>query len=72
MKCFPMNAFSLALKDFFNKIIKVDNPKQNKTKFLFASMLSGGLAGACTISLVYPLDFARTRLSTDIVSGGKR
>jgi len=35
-------------------------------------MLSGGLAGACTISLVYPLDFVRTRLSTDCVSGGQR
>jgi len=41
-------------------------------KYLFASMLSGGLAGACTITLVFPLDFARTRLSTDVVSGGKR
>lgn len=35
-------------------------------------MLSGGLAGACTISLVFPLDFARTKLSTDVLSGGKR
>lgn len=37
-----------------------------------ASMLAGGLAGGCTISMVYPLDFARTKLSTDVLSGGKR
>ncbi len=35
-------------------------------------MLSGGLAGGCTISIVFPLDFARTKLSTDMLSGGKR
>ncbi len=67
-----MNAFSLALKDVFKKVIKVKNPKQNKFKYLMASMLSGGLAGGCTISIVFPLDFARTKLSTDMLSKGKR
>lgn len=67
MKVFPMNAFSLALKDLFSKVIKVKNPKQNKTKFLLASMLSGGLAGGCTVSVVFPLDFVRTKLSTDML-----
>merc|ERR1712072_303283 len=71
-KIFPMNAFSLALKDFFGRIIKVRNPEQNKAKFLASQMLSGGLAGACTITMVFPLDFARTKLSTDVVKGGKR
>merc|ERR1712072_885895 len=72
-KIFPMNAFSLALKDFFGRIIKVRNPEQNKVKFLMAQMLSGGLAGACTITMVFPLDFARTKLSTDLLQeGGKR
>lgn len=38
-----------------------------------SQMLSGGLAGACTITLVFPLDFARTKLSTDLLQeGGKR
>lgn len=72
MKCFPMNAFSLALKDAFSKIIVVKNPKENQMRFLAASMIQGGLAGACTISIVYPLDFIRTRLTTDMVTGGKR
>jgi len=73
MKVFPMNAFSLALKDLFGKFIRVSNPEQNRAKFLFASMLSGGLAGGCTVSVVFPLDFVRTKLSTDMLqSGGKR
>lgn len=38
-----------------------------------ASMLSGGLAGGCTITIVFPLDFVRTKLATDMLSGaGKR
>ena len=67
-----MNALNLALKDLFGKYIKVRNPNANKMKFLGASVLSGGLAGACAISVIFPLDFARTRLSTDMASGGKR
>jgi len=67
-----MNALNLALKDLFGKYIKVRNPEQNRLKFLGASVLSGGLAGACAISVIFPLDFARTRLSTDMSSGGKR
>jgi len=73
IKIFPMNALNLALKDVFGKVIKVKNPEQNKMKFLGASVLSGGLAGACAITAIFPLDFARTRLSTDIASAsGKR
>ena len=72
IKIFPMNALNLALKDLFGKWIYVKNPEQNKMKFLGASVLSGGLAGACAITTIFPLDFARTRLSVDINSGGKR
>jgi len=37
-----------------------------------ASILSGGLAGSCAISAIFPLDFVRTRLSADVMSGKKR
>ncbi len=33
---------------------------------------SGGLAGAGSLLIVYPLDFARTRLAADVGSGGTR
>merc|ERR1719498_110650 len=35
-------------------------------------MASGGAAGATSLSLVYPLDFARTRLAADVGSGKER
>lgn len=33
-------------------------------------MASGGLAGAGSLLIVYPLDFARTRLAADLGKGG--
>lgn len=51
-------------------------PKYNKTenfwRFFTVNMISGGLAGATSLSVVYPLDFARTRLGADIGSGKTR
>jgi len=32
-------------------------------------MASGGLAGAASLCFVYPLDYARTRLASDVGSG---
>jgi len=34
-------------------------------------MASGGLAGAGSLCIVYPLDYARTRLASDVGSGAK-
>lgn len=34
------------------------------------NLLSGGFAGATSLTFVYPLDFARTRLAADIGKGG--
>lgn len=35
-------------------------------------MASGGLAGASSLAIVYPLDFARTRLAADIGKNNAR
>ena len=35
-------------------------------------MASGGLAGASSLLIVYPLDFARTRLAADVGKGSGR
>jgi len=69
LKIFPKNALDLALKDFFSRFIRAD--AKNKGRYLMASMISGGCAGAFTISAIYPLDFARTRFSSDQHSGKK-
>lgn len=42
------------------------DPKVDKKKYVFYNFLAGGTASCCTISFLYPLDLARTRVSTDI------
>lgn len=39
-------------------------------RFFATNMASGGLAGAGSLLIVYPLDFARTRLAADLGKGG--
>ena len=37
--------------------------------FFLGNMASGGAAGATSLTVVYPLDFARTRLAADVGTG---
>lgn len=65
---------NFSFKDFFAKLLNKNN--NCKAKFLiiledhssqlFYNILSGGLAGTCSTSIVYPLDLARTRLGVDL------
>eukprot|EP00992_Anisonema_acinus_P014546 TRINITY_DN9340_c0_g1_i7.p1 TRINITY_DN9340_c0_g1~~TRINITY_DN9340_c0_g1_i7.p1 ORF type:complete len:205 (+),score=53.20 TRINITY_DN9340_c0_g1_i7:105-719(+) len=45
-------------------------PKANKNtefvKFFTINLISGGMAGAGSLLVVYPLDYARTRLASDV------
>ena len=71
IRYFPTQAFNLAFKD----TIKASFPRFNKNtetaKFAAVQVASGGLAGAAALTIVYPLDYARTRLASD-VGAGKR
>merc|ERR1712151_1219546 len=40
--------------------------------FFIGNCASGGAAGATSLTFVYPLDFARTRLAADVGSGSER
>ena len=49
--------------------------KTNKFKYFLGSMAAGGAAGATSLTVVYPLDFGRTRLAADVSNskvGGER
>lgn len=46
--------------------------KKDFWKFFGLNLASGGLAGGSTAVFVYPLDYARTRLATDIGKGATR
>merc|ERR1712130_532245 len=47
------------------------NPETEFGKFFGANLVSGGLAAASSLCIVYPLDYARTRLASDVGSGKK-
>lgn len=72
IRYFPTQAFNLAFKD----TIKAMFPRYNKNtdfwKFFGTQLASGGLAGAASLTIVYPLDYARTRLASDVGSGKRQ
>jgi len=64
MRYFPTQAFNFAFKDTFKKLFS-NNPIKNFNKFVMGNFLAGGLAGALSMFILYPLDFGRTRLAVD-------
>merc|ERR1712078_424456 len=64
-------AFNLAFKDSIKKMFPKYNPKKEFLQFFMVNLCSGGLAAAGSLSIVYPLDYARTRLASDVGSGKK-
>lgn len=69
IRYFPTQAFNFAFKDTIKKIFPKADPKTEFAKFFAINMASGGLAGAGSLCIVYPLDYARTRLASDVGSG---
>jgi solute carrier family 25 (adenine nucleotide translocator) protein 4/5/6/31 len=69
IRYFPTQAFNFAFKDTFKNIFPRYDPKTEFGKFFLANMASGGLAGAGSLCIVYPLDYARTRLASDVGTG---
>merc|ERR550537_1736222 len=47
------------------------NPKKEFWSFFAVNLAAGGLAGGGSLCIVYPLDYARTRLASDVGSGKK-
>jgi len=71
IRYFPTQAFNLAFKDSIKKMFPKYSPKADFAKFFGVNLVSGGLAAAGSLSIVYPLDYARTRLASDVGSGKK-
>jgi len=72
VRYFPTQAFNFAFKDIIKDLFPVYSPKTDFWAFFATNMASGGLAGAGSLLIVYPLDFARTRLAADVGSGKER
>jgi len=71
IRYFPTQAFNLAFKDSLKAMFPKYNPKTDFWPFFAVNLASGGLAGAGSLCFVYPLDYARTRLASDVGSGKK-
>jgi len=69
IRYFPTQAFNFAFKDGIKAMFPKANKKTEFGKFFVINVASGGLAGAGSLMIVYPLDYARTRLASDV--GGK-
>jgi solute carrier family 25 (adenine nucleotide translocator) protein 4/5/6/31 len=72
IRYFPTQAFNFAFKDTFKNMFPHYSAKREFWKFFVVNMASGGLAGAASLCIVYPLDFARTRLASDLGKAGQR
>jgi solute carrier family 25 (adenine nucleotide translocator) protein 4/5/6/31 len=66
VRYFPTQAFNFAFKDTIKALFPKYNSKTDFWPFFAVNLASGGLAGAGSLLIVYPLDFARTRLAADV------
>jgi len=71
IRYFPTQALNFMFKDYYKKFL--EQPRSAGFWWCLAgNMASGGAAGATSLLVVYPLDFARTRLAVDVGKGGNR
>jgi len=71
IRYFPTQAFNFAFKDTIKSFFPKYSSKTEFLMFFLTNMASGGLAGAGSLCIVYPLDYARTRLASDVGAGQK-
>jgi len=71
LRYFPTQAFNFAFKDTIKGFFPKYKAADNFAMYFLVNMASGGMAGAGSLCIVYPLDYARTRLASDVGSGKK-
>lgn len=69
LRYFPQQAFNLSFKDTLKRVFPKYDAKTNFWGFFGVNLASAGLGAALSLCICYPLDFARTRLASDV--GGK-
>ncbi|KAJ7523398.1 hypothetical protein O6H91_18G049900 [Diphasiastrum complanatum] len=72
LRYFPTQAFNFAFKDYFKTLFGYKKERDGYWKWFGGNLASGAAAGATSSLFVYPLDFARTRLSSDVQTCGHR
>lgn len=69
IRYFPTQAFNFAFKDGIKSVFPKADKNKEFGKFFAINVMAGGLAGAGSLMIVYPLDYARTRLASDVGTG---
>mmetsp|Transcript_12595 Transcript_12595/g.18884 ORF Transcript_12595/g.18884 Transcript_12595/m.18884 type:complete len:307 (-) Transcript_12595:51-971(-) len=73
LRYFPTQALNFAFKDEFRHMfMPLGAENYSKSQAFFLGLLAGGGAGASSLAFVYPLDLARTRMTTDLGKGGNK
>lgn len=68
----PTQALMFAFHGIYKPYLCSFDPKTDFWKFTIGNVVASSAAGATSLVFVYPLDFARTRLGTDIGRGSER
>jgi solute carrier family 25 (adenine nucleotide translocator) protein 4/5/6/31 len=71
LRYFPQQALNFGFKDQIQRAFKIPKNAPYSERFS-KNILSGGLAGSISLLFVQSIDYTRTRLATDAMSGGKR
>lgn len=74
IRYFPTQALNFAFKDVYKQLLlptKDSKKTISEIDFGIRNMACGGMAGATSLLGVYPLDLARTRLTSDIKKSGE-
>jgi len=75
IRYFPTQALNFAFKDQFKRMFGYTKERDGYWKWFGGNLASGGAAGAASLTFVYSLDYARTRLANDSKAakkGGER
>jgi solute carrier family 25 (adenine nucleotide translocator) protein 4/5/6/31 len=75
LRYFPTQALNFAFKDQIKRMFNFNAARDGYWVWFAGNLASGGLAGALSLTFVYSLDYARTRLANDNKSakkGGER
>jgi len=75
IRYFPTQALNFAFKDQFKRMFGYSKEKDGYAKWFAGNLMSGAAAGAASLTFVYSLDYARTRLANDnkaAKKGGER
>jgi solute carrier family 25 (adenine nucleotide translocator) protein 4/5/6/31 len=71
LRYFPTQALNFAFKDYFKKLFGRDKKRDGYFQWFLGNLAAGGAAGSCSLAFVYPLDYARTRLTNDLKNAKK-